>query len=168
MALQIVLLVLFVILLIAVTIINLTRGQGREVLKYKSLALPSKPPLRANPDAAGYDLFPTQEVILPPGATMKVSTGVALEIPKGLVGLIRSRSSAFRRGILCQGTIDSDYRGEIFVVMVNIGADLQVIPAGAAVAQMILCPYVALTVEEVTDLSQTERGAAGFGSTGNT
>lgn len=123
-------------------------------------------PSQANNRAAGLDLVVTEDAYLQPGETRLIKTGIAMEIPDGYVGIIRTRSSSFKRGIITQGTIDSDYRGEIYVVVTNIGDGPVCIEVGKAIAQMIIVPYLKCHVEAVEKLSDTDRGTQGWGSTG--
>jgi len=123
-------------------------------------------PLRGTPFAAGYDLACDQEIVLRAQEVRRIPTGMFLEIPEGLFGMVTSRGSAASKGIFCQGTIDSDYRGEIFVLAANLTSNPIVIPAHKAVAQVILIPYRGLPLEAAPYLTATGRQAQGFGSTG--
>lgn len=100
----------------------------------------------------------------------KVPTGLAMAIPEGYVGLIFARSGlATKHGLTpanCVGVIDSDYRGEIVVALVNLGAEDYVIQPGERIAQMVIVPCAQPTLTQADSLSQTDRGAGGFGSTG--
>ena len=100
----------------------------------------------------------------------KVPTGLAMAIPEGYVGLIFARSGlATKHGLTpanCVGVIDSDYRGEIVVALVNLGADDYVIQPGERIAQLVIVPFAQPALVETGALSQTDRGAGGFGSTG--
>lgn len=138
------------------------------MLKIKLLTKEAKLPQRGTEDSAGLDLFITESVTLAPNETKKVKTGVAMEIPKGMYGMIRPRSSTFLKGIHTQGTIDADYRGEVHLVIVNLSPNAVVLQAGSAVGQLILMKFEKMPVEEVMDLSETKRGTGGYGSTGNT
>lgn len=134
----------------------------------------AKLPKRMSRGAGGYDLFmlgivegPSLTVL--PGGQVMLRTGVAVQIPDGYVGLIRPRSSAMTKGWVVQGTIDCDYRGEIFVCAKNTSNQPLAIPeGGASLAQLIIVPFCSFDVQEVDDLDQTARGSRGFGSTGNT
>jgi dUTP pyrophosphatase len=129
-------------------------------------------PAYETPGSAGLDLraaVPEGEpMVLAPGARAMVPTGLAFAIPLGFEGQIRSRSGlAVKAGITClTGTIDSDYRGEIKVVLINLGQDDFVIARGERVAQMIIAPVAQARIIEVESLDETARGAGGFGSTG--
>ena len=105
-----------------------------------------------------------------PNETKLVHTGIALEIPDGLVGLIYARSGiATKRGLAPAnkvGVVDSDYRGEIMVSLHNHSDSVQEIAKGERIAQMVFAPYVAVQFEETDALNDTKRGTGGFGSTG--
>ncbi len=123
-------------------------------------------------DAAGADLYANinqNETILP-GETKLIKTGVAMAIPKGLVGLVFARSGlATKRGLAPAnkvGVIDADYRGEIMVALHNHSNIKQIIEPKERIAQMAFIPYIKGNFEVVDDLEETERGAGGFGSTG--
>ena len=124
--------------------------------------------------AAGMDLraaVPSdQPLTLAPGKRALVPTGFVMEIPLGFEVQIRPRSGlAFKNGITClntPGTIDSDYRGEVKVLLVNLGEEAFTIERGMRVAQMVIAPVTQVVVAEVTETSDTQRGAGGFGSTG--
>lgn len=131
-----------------------------------SLASPYLVPRRATKDAAGYDLFLRHEAVLLPGVPRVLPTGVHMEIPEGLFGMVRPRGSASKKGIHCVGTIDSDYRGDICVVATNLTPNPIIVPQGTAIAQMILVPYMALPIVEVDSLPDSVRQDRGFGSSG--
>ncbi len=122
--------------------------------------------------AAGADLYalPGGDVSVAPGETVLVHTGLALEIPVGYMGLVFARSGlASKRGLAPAnkvGVIDADYRGEIMVALYNQSVKTQVIASGERVAQLVLVPFLAAEYEESESLSETDRGAGGFGSTG--
>lgn len=122
--------------------------------------------------AAGADLYALsgEEILIPAGKTVFVSTGIAMEIPEGFVGLVFARSSMGAKRNLAPankvGVIDSDYRGEIKVVLHNHGDTDQVVMPGERIAQLAIVPYLTAEFEECDALSGTERGAGGFGSTG--
>ena len=125
-------------------------------------------PDRSSPEAAGYDLRAAEPVGLWLSDTAAVPTGVCVEIPKGYVGLIRGRSGlAFRQNVWAfDGTIDADYRGEIKVLLANMGAGAVSIKAGDRIAQLVIVPCLTVPIVEVDTLEETERGEGGFGSTG--
>ncbi len=124
--------------------------------------------------AAGMDLRAAvaedRQIILLPGRRVLVPTGFVLEIPEGFEGQVRPRSGlALRHGITClntPGTIDSDYRGEVQVLLINLGEDDFAITRGMRIAQLVIAPVTRATVEERATAGETIRGAGGFGSTG--
>jgi dUTP pyrophosphatase len=122
--------------------------------------------------AAGLDLASAAEgpLRLDPGGRIAVPTGLALEIPPGFEGQVRPRSGlAIRAGVTilnAPGTIDSDYRGEVAVLLVNLGVEAYTIMPGDRIAQLVIAPVIHCELEEVTDLSETGRGEGGFGHTG--
>ncbi len=141
-------------------------------LKFKKTDPRAVMPARSTAGAAGYDMCACIEVpvTIYPGETVMIPTGIAMEIPMGVAGLIFPRSGmATKRGLAPANkvaVIDPDYRGEIFIALLNHGKVHQVVQPGERIAQMLFVPYFAPTLEEVEDLSDTERGAGGFGSTG--
>ena len=123
--------------------------------------------------AAGADLYACTEgetMTFNPGETKLIHTGIAMQIPDGLVGLIYARSGiATKRGLAPAnkvGVIDSDYRGEIMVSLHNHSNAVQEIADGERVAQLVIAPFVTAVFEETETLDETDRGAGGFGSTG--
>lgn len=127
--------------------------------------------LRAPKDGdAGYDLYALDAVEIKAGERALIPTGVHVEIPMGYVGLVKDRSSMAVAGLHCMaGVIDAAYRGEIKILLLNTNAAPYQVTTGQKIAQMIVVPYYAQsieTVESLEALSQTERGAGGFGSTG--
>lgn len=142
-------------------------------LKVRRLHPDAKLPRRANDYAAGYDLFirADENHHLAPGESIKLGTGIAIHLPPGTCGVIRPRSSAFMRGLVIQGLIDEDYRGEVFVVAHHVaapgvGSSGVYLHPGDRIAQMVIIPYASPEVSEVEELTETERGANGFGSSG--
>ncbi|MFN3990455.1 MAG: dUTP diphosphatase [Erythrobacter sp.] len=127
-------------------------------------------PAYATPGAAGMDVVSAEDVVIAPGARHPVATGLALAIPEGFEIQVRPRSGlALKHGITVPntpGTIDSDYRGELKVLLINHGAEPFAIARGDRVAQLVLAPVVQAEWEEVDGLDETARGAGGFGSTG--
>ena len=129
-------------------------------------------PTYGSKGAAGADMYACLEadVTIEPGKTVFIPTGVAMEIPYGYVGLMFARSSlGAKRGLAPAnkvGVIDSDYRGEFMVALHNHGEETQVISNGERIAQLLIVPYIAPGFLEVEELSTTERGSGGFGSTG--
>lgn len=123
--------------------------------------------------AAGADLRSAEDgsVVIEPGQRLALSTGLVLEIPEGFEGQVRPRSGlALRRGLTvvnAPGTIDSDYRGELKVLMVNLGADPVIVKRGDRIAQLVIAPVARAAFVETDELSDTARGDGGFGSTGS-
>jgi dUTP pyrophosphatase len=132
-------------------------------------------PAYETPGSAGMDLraaAPEHEpLVLKPGARMLVPTGFCMAIPQGFEVQVRPRSGlAAKAGVTClntPGTIDSDYRGEVKVILINLGAEDFVIRRGDRIAQMVVAPVAQAGWVEVDDLDETARGAGGFGSTGH-
>lgn len=122
--------------------------------------------------AAGADLYACLErdVTIAPGETAFIPTGLAMELPRGYAGLIYARSGlACKRGLAPAnkvGVVDSDYRGEFIVALHNHGAQTQTIAHGERIAQLVITPVLIPEYVEVERLSETDRGAGGFGSTG--
>ena len=143
---------------VAVAVKRLPHGAG--------LALPHY----ATGGAAGMDVVSAEDVTIAPGARHAVATGLALAIPPGYEIQVRPRSGlALKHGVTVPntpGTIDSDYRGELKVIMINHGAEPFAIARGDRVAQLVLAPVTQAVWDEVAELDATERGAGGFGSTG--
>ncbi len=127
-------------------------------------------PKYALPGDAGFDLFVGEKVTLAPMQRAAINTGYKLEIPKGCVGIIYEKSGlSFKHGIITYGNvIDSGYRGEVRVGVMNLGSESYTFEPGHKVAQMIIHEYEEVKFKEVKDgeLSSSERGARGFGSTG--
>ena len=127
-------------------------------------------PAYATDGAAGMDVLAAEDVTLAPGARHAVATGIAVAIPHGFEIQVRPRSGlALKHGITVPntpGTIDSDYRGEVKVLLVNLGEDAFDIARGMRIAQMVVAPVVQVRIEERSLTSETGRGAGGFGSTG--
>ena len=129
-------------------------------------------PAYGSVEAAGADLYACLEapVTIEPGKTAFIPTGIAMAVPVGCAGLIYARSGlACKRGLAPAnkvGVIDSDYRGEILVALHNHGAEAQTVEHGERVAQMVITPVLTPAYEVADSLSETERNAGGFGSTG--
>ena len=129
-------------------------------------------PTYATPGAAGMDIRAnlTEDITLQPLQRQMISTGLFLEIPKGYEAQIRPRSGlANRQGITClnsPGTVDSDYRGEIKIILINLSADTQIIKHGDRIAQMVIAKTETAKLELVQQLNETQRGERGFGHTG--
>lgn len=145
------------------------------IVKVKRLRPESANPLPAymTSHSAGMDLYAelAEELVLRPGARALVPTGIAIELPDGYEAQIRPRSGlALKHGISLvnsPGTIDTDYRGEIGVIVINHGADPFVLRSGERIAQMVFAPFARATLEEVNELNGTVRGEGGFGHTGS-
>ena len=145
-----------------VPIVRLAHGEGLPLPVYETA------------QAAGMDLraaLPQDEPLtLRPGARHPVPTGLAFALPPGFEGQVRPRSGlAAKSGVTClntPGTVDSDYRGEVKVILINLGEEDFDIRRGDRIAQLIIAPVVQAVWAEVTSLDETARGAGGFGSTG--
>src|SRR4051794_5267792 len=124
----------------------------------------------ATDGAAGMDVVAAEDVTLAPGARHAVATGFAVAIPEGFEVQVRPRSGlALKHGITClntPGTIDSDYRGEVKVILANLGGEAFEVRRGERIAQLVPAPVQRAAFREVEDLDTTGRGAGGFGSTG--
>lgn len=131
---------------------------------------PHLAPERGSADAAGLDLRAAASAIIPPGGRERVSTGVRVAIPRGHVGLLFGRSSlASKRDLRpsnAVGVIDADYRGPVLADLRNDGQAPREIAAGERIVQLVIVPVPAVTLQAVEELSSTERGGGGFGSTG--
>lgn len=144
----------------------------KPTLKVKRLTDTAVLPKYSSLSAAGADLCADtkENIVIAPGQTVFVKTGLSLEIPEGYVGLIYARSSsACKRGLAPAnkvGVIDSDYRGEIMVALLNHSDKEQTVEPKERIAQIVITPYLAVDFVEADDLSDTERGGGGFGSTG--
>lgn len=143
---------------IPVRIKRLPHGHGLDLPRY------------ATEGAAGMDVLSAEDVTIAPGARHAVATGLSVAIPAGYEIQVRPRSGlALKHGISAPnapGTIDSDYRGEVKVILINHGAEPFAIGRGDRVAQLVLAPVTQAAWDEVETLDETARGAGGFGSTG--
>ena len=141
-------------------------------LKCRRLSPLAHLPAYATAHAAGLDLHAAlpSKITLRPGEIKLVPTGLALEIPQGFEGQVRPRSGlALKHGISivnAPGTIDADYRGEVGVILINLGRKPFVIAPGDRIAQLVIAPVIRATVRETSSLKATVRGAGGFGHTG--
>ena len=139
-------------------------------MKYIKLDDRAITPTYGSADAAGADLYALDSVEIFSGETKFIHTGIAVEIPHGYVGLIYARSGlATKRGLAPAnkvGVIDSDYRGELMVSLYNQSEKTQCINCGERIAQLVITPFLQVEYELSDDLSSTERGSGGFGSTG--
>ena len=138
------------------------------ILKIKKIHLDAKIPSYAHHDDAGFDLYSTENVLLKRGTRFAVPTGITMAIPEGYVGLIWDKSGlAVNHGIkTIGGVIDSTYRGEILVGVINFGEKDYLFEKGHKVAQMIIQKKETVDFEEVEELNETKRGKGNFGSTG--
>jgi dUTP pyrophosphatase len=120
--------------------------------------------------AAGFDVRALEEVHLGPLERKLVPTGIRMAIPPGYEGQVRPRSGlALKHGISMvntPGTIDSDYRGEVGILLINLGSEAVKLTKGERIAQIVICPVTRAEFQQVQDLDDTERGEGGFGSTG--
>ena len=130
-------------------------------------------PRYETPGSSGMDIAAhiKDNIIINPGEKALIPTGFSMAVPKGFEVQIRPRSGlAVKKNITVlntPGTIDADYRGEIKVILINLGKEKFIIENGERIAQMVVCPVVQANLEEVSELSETERGSGGFGSTGS-
>jgi len=144
--------------MIEIRLTRLAHGDGLPLPRY------------ASDDAAGLDVSSAEDRTLEPGERHAFATGFAIEIPRGYEVQVRPRSGlAFKHGITClntPGTIDSDYRGEVKVILVNLGQEPFEVRRGERIAQLVPAPVLHADFIEVGELEETARGAGGFGSTG--
>ena len=136
-------------------------------MNVKKLDPRAKLPLRAHPTDSGADLFALEKTVLPPRAITYVHTGIAVELPENTSGIIWGKSSIESKGIKAMaGLVDAPYRGELIVCMYNLNEHEFVFEAGQKVAQLVVLPTLYPPFTEVEELSDTQRGEGGFGSTG--
>lgn len=140
-------------------------------MRIATIAADGHLPSYAHPGDAGADLIATEDLVLAPGRRLLVGTGVAVAIPSGYVGLVTPRSGlAARSGLSivnAPGVIDSGYRGEIKVCLINLDPTAEIhLNAGDRIAQLLILPFVTATFTPVDDLDETSRGEGGYGSTG--
>jgi len=144
--------------MIEIKLTRLLHGEGMPLPRY------------ATEHAAGLDVCAAEELVLEPGQRHPVATGFAIEIPHGYEVQVRPRSGlALKHGITClntPGTIDSDYRGEVKVILANLGDQPFAVRRGERIAQLVPAPVLQAQFVEVEALAETARGAGGFGSTG--
>lgn len=144
----------------------------KENVKLKKLNQNAVIPTYGSPFSAGADLYACLEeaITIRPNETVLVKTGIALEIPEGYAGLIYARSGlASKKGLAPAnkvGVVDSDYRGEIMVALHNHSMVEQQVEPKERIAQLVVTPFLSVSFEEVEELTDTERGSGGFGSTG--
>jgi dUTP pyrophosphatase len=144
------------------------QNQGPPPLKYKLFSPNAKAPFKTYASDAGFDLAALEDGSIQAGEiAKKINTGVGFELPTGLFGLVRDRSSLASQGLMVAGgVIDSDYRGEIIVMLHNLGKEPFNYRAGDRIAQVIILPSGFFTFVEAGTLDNTARAAGGFGSTG--
>lgn len=137
-------------------------------LKIKKLFPDAVLPSFAHPGDAGMDLFARKNILIKKGERKKIGTGIAIELPHGYVALIWDKSGlATNHGLTnLGGVIDAGYRGEYFVTLLNSGVEDYTIEKGHKIAQLLIQKVEHPTIEEVSELSDSRRGAGGFGSTG--
>ena len=141
-------------------------------INFTKLNYNAKDPVCGSLEAAGHDLSAAIDtnVLIPPHQTVKIPTGIAIELPKGTFGGIYARSGiATKEGLRpanCTGVIDSDYRGEIIVALHNDSDTHRIVEPGERIAQLIVQAYVPVKYKEIDTLSTTDRGTNGFGSSG--
>ena len=147
-------------------IIRRTSTKNVSTLKVKRLSKEAVLPTKSYKYAAGFDLYALKAEKIAANGIKAISTGIAVEIPIGFYGQIFERSGFSLKSTLTRkaGVIDSDYRGEIKVIMQNSGAYPETVEAGQKFAQLVILPIPTLQVEEVEELSNTDRGEKGFGS----
>ena len=136
----------------------------------KKLNENAKLPTYGSEFAAGADLYAAESAEIPAGETRFIHTGIAVELPLGTVGLVYARSGLASKQDLAPankvGVIDCDYRGEIIVALHNHGKEARMIAAGERIAQFVIAPYYTAEFCEADELTNTQRGVGGFGSTG--
>jgi dUTP pyrophosphatase len=139
-------------------------------MKIKLLNNDAVIPKRGTEDSAGYDIYSTDETIIKAGETCLIGTGIACEIPKNYFGGVFARSGlSVKEGLRpanCVAVIDADYRGEIRVPLHNDSKEDRTITKGERIAQLVILPFLPVEFEETDELSSTDRGTGGFGSTG--
>jgi dUTP pyrophosphatase len=143
-------------------------------IDFVKLSPTAQAPVRGSEQAAGWDLYADisgDYISLYPGEVRKISTGIAIALPKGTFGAVFARSGlATKKGLAPAnkvGVIDSDYRGPVIVAIRNESSDVQTIEHGERIAQLVVIPYLPVTFNEVDSIGTTARGENGFGSTGN-
>lgn len=142
------------------------------VIQLKKLKENALLPTRGSEHAAGYDLYACleEDVLIPPGQTVKIGTGLAVAVPEGFFGAVFARSGlASKEGLRpanCVGVCDSDYRGEYIIALHNDSGMERTVRHGDRIAQLVILPFLPAEFEECDSLPETARGAGGFGSTG--
>ena len=127
-------------------------------------------PKKAHPDDAGYDLYSRIDAVLEPLSGMAIPVGFAMELPRGYEAQIRPRSGLAAKHHITvtnsPGTIDANFRGEVKAILYNLGKEPFIIQRGDRIAQMVICKLPEIDLVEATELSETNRGSGGFGSSG--
>ena len=142
------------------------------VIQLKKLKENALLPTRGSEHAAGYDLYACleEDVLIGPGQTLKIGTGLAVAVPEGFFGAVFARSGlASKEGLRpanCVGVCDSDYRGEYIIALHNDSGMERTVRHGDRIAQLVILPFLPAEFEECDSLPETARGAGGFGSTG--
>lgn len=139
------------------------------IINLKKLDPAAKIPSRRTSGAAGYDVYASAKAYIFPGETYAVRTGLSMEIPEGWKGEVYSRSGLTLKGIVVAnqpGKIDSDYRGEIFVLLHNFSRGMYEVEIGDRIAQLEINPVYEWDFVQVEDMGETDRGEGGLGSTG--
>lgn len=142
-------------------------------MNFKLLNENAKMPTKGSEDAAGHDIYSanTEVIAIDPGKMAKIPTGFATEFPGGMFAAIFPRSGmATKQGLRlanCVAVIDADYRGEWLVPLYNDSTETQIIEPGTRIAQFVMIPYINVGLYEVNELTDTERGEGGFGSSGS-
>lgn len=137
------------------------------MLRVKKLSANARTPERGSNGAAGMDLFAADVVVVEGNRRALIPLDLAFAIPAGHVGILKSRSSMALRGLDVEaGVIDSDYRGNVQVILSNTGGENRTVHRGDKIAQMIVLPVPPMSICEVEALDETQRGSGGFGSTG--
>ena len=139
-------------------------------VRFKKTDPNAKTPTRGSREAAGYDLYSIEDIAIRPGDKHRFDTGIAVELPMGYYGSIRSRSgTSWKRDLEIvggAGCLDSDYRGNLMVPMRNMSDEVVIVTPGERIAQLVIQKHEVVEWEEADELNETERGEGGFGSTG--
>ncbi len=140
------------------------------IVKFKKLTDTARIPEYAHPTDSGMDIFSDEEITIPAGKRVLVHTGIAIALPEKTEGQVRSKSGlALKFGLQVlnsPGTIDTNYRGEICVILLNTSENDYQVEKGQKIAQLVICPFYTCRTQVVDDLDQTDRADGGFGSTG--
>src|SRR5262249_25700879 len=153
-------------------LVDVGRSVSAPRVRFRKVRAGALTPQYMSKGAAGLDLASAAAEPIPvePGARAAIPTGLCFEIPPGFEGQVRPRSGLARTAgvtiLNAPGTIDSDYRGELMVLLVNLGEKVHIIRPGDRVAQLVISPVIKADLEEASELSTTERGPGGFGHTG--